>query len=292
MRTLIVGCGYLGLRVARLWREAGHEIVAVTRSSVRADAFRQVGIVPLIADVMRPAALARLPAGDILLYAVGFDRAAGHGRRDVYVHGLENVLRIAASRVGRLVYVSSTSVYGQTAGEWVNEESACEPATDAGRTCLEAENVVWRYFGGDRPSANVLRLSGIYGPGRLLARIESLRAGEPIAGNPDAWLNLIQVEDAARAVVACADRGTPAATYLVSDDRPATRREYYTRLAGLSAAPPPVFSGVDTPEARTSGLNKRCDNSRLKRDLLPELLFPTFEQGLPNALSTTRIPDA
>jgi nucleoside-diphosphate-sugar epimerase len=287
MRTLIIGCGYLGLRVARLWIAAGSHVSAVTRSPDRATELLAAGIEPIVADVMAPESLQRLPPADVLLHAVGYDRHAGHARREVYVDGLENVLREAAGRVGRLVYVSSTSVYGQTNGEWVNEESPCDPQTDNGRACLDAEQVVWRYF---PPSdarvrtANILRLSGLYGPGRLIARVESLRSGDSIAGNPDAWLNLIHVEDAAHAVVACAERGTPGTTYLVSDDRPVTRREYYSRLAELVGAPPPVFNGVEDAGARTTGLNKRCDNRRMKQELARELLYPTIVDGLTMAV--------
>jgi nucleoside-diphosphate-sugar epimerase len=295
MRTLIIGCGYLGLRVARHWIAAGHHVSAVTRSQERVEKLRTAGIEPIVADVMSRESLRALPSADVLLYAVGYDRHAGHGRRAVYVDGLENVLREAAGRVGRLVYISSTSVYGQTNGEWVNEESPCDPQNDNGRACLDAEQVVWRHFSsndaGPKP-ANVLRLSGLYGPGRLIARVESLLSGEPIGGNPDAWLNLIHVEDAAQAVVACAERGTPRVTYLISDDRPATRREYYTRLAELVGAPPPVFSAVEDLRGRTTGLNKRCNNRCMKRELTADLLYPTMEAGLPNAvLAATRTVD-
>ena len=289
MRTLIIGCGYLGLRVARRWIATGHHVSAVTRSTQRAGELRVAGIDPIVADVMAPESLQALPSADALLYAVGYDRQAGHARRAVYVDGLEHVLRAVAGRVGRLVYVSSTSVYGQSQGEWVNEDSPCDPHADNGRACLDAEQVVWRHIpcGGSSRTANVLRLSGLYGPGRLIARVESLRSREPIGGNPDGWLNLIHVEDAAQAVVACAERGAPGATYLVSDDRPVTRREYYTRLAELVGAPPPAFSGVEELEARTTGLNKRCNNRCMKRELTVDLLYPTIEEGLPDGLRTT-----
>jgi nucleoside-diphosphate-sugar epimerase len=287
MRTLILGCGYLGLHVARRWIAAGHHVSAVTRSPSRAAELQAARIEPIVADVMAPESLEALPAADVLLYAVGYDRHAGHTRRAVYVDGLEHTLRAAAGRVGRLVYVSSTSVYAQSSGEWVNEESPCNPETDNGRACREAEQVVWRYFSPDdigKGTANVLRLSGLYGPGRLVARVESLRSREPIGGNPEAWLNLIHVEDAAQAVVACAERGTSGATYLVSDDRPVRRREFYARLAGLVGAPPPAFSGVEEPAARTKALNKRCDNQRMKRELLGRLLYPTIVEGLRDAV--------
>lgn len=284
MQTLIVGCGYLGLRVARLWREGGHRVSAVTRSAERAAALRAEGLTPIVADVMRPETLSGLPSADVLLYAVGFDRAAGHAQREVYVQGLQNVLHAASERVARWMYISSTSVYGQSAGEWVDEESACDPASEGGRVCLEAEQFLRR--GGDRGIAEavVLRLSGIYGPGRLIARLDGLRSGTPVSGDPEAWLNLIHVADAARIAAACAEHGGADRTFLVSDDRPVTRREYYTRLAEVAGAPAPEFTGQDAARARTAGLNKRCRNARVKRELGVELLYPTIAEGLPAAV--------
>jgi len=287
MRTLILGCGYLGLRVARRWIAAGHHVAAVTRSPARAAELQAEQIEPHVADVMQPESMRALPAADVLLYAVGFDRQAGYAKRAVYVDGLTHVLRELSGRVGRVVYVSSTSVYGQTSGEWVNEESPCEPETENGRTCLDAEQVVWKSVSPGNAgtgAANVLRLAGLYGPGRLIARIDALQSGQPISGNPDAWLNLIHVEDAARAVVACIQQGTSGSTYLVSDDRPVTRREYYGCLASVVGAPSPVFSGIEDEEARTRGLNKRCDNGRMKRELLSKLHYPTIEEGLRDAV--------
>jgi nucleoside-diphosphate-sugar epimerase len=260
-------------------------VEAVTRSAERAEALLTEGLTPIVADVMRPDTLSALPSADVLLYAVGFDRAAGHARREVYVQGLENVLRTASNRTGRCVYVSSTSVYGQTAGEWVDELSPCEPVTEGGRVCLEAEQLLRRRGGeGHAADAIVLRLSGIYGPGRLLARWEALRAGDAVTGDPEAWLNLIHVEDAALIAAACAKGGRTGATYLVTDDRPITRREYHTRLAELAGAPSPRFTGVDADHARISGLNKRCRNARVKRELELELRFPTIAEGLPAAV--------
>ncbi|MGH7128344.1 MAG: SDR family oxidoreductase, partial [Planctomycetaceae bacterium] len=130
--------------------------------------------------------------------------------------------------------------------------------------------------------ACVLRLAGIYGPNRLLRRMESLQAGEPIAGDPRAWLNLVHVEDAVRAVLACEEHDRAGPLYLVCDDRPVPRQEYFTRLAELVGAPPPVFSGG--PGTRTAGLNKRCRNRRLREELRVELAYPTIETGLPHAV--------
>jgi nucleoside-diphosphate-sugar epimerase len=292
MRKLIVGCGYLGRRVARLWRDAGDDVVALTRSAEHARELTTEGIEPLLGDVTDPATLSALPAAEIVLYAVGFDRHSGKSQREVYVAGLENVLRQIAPRVGRFLYVSSTSVYGQTAGEEIDERSVCLPTQPNGEVCLEAEQVVWRYFpksaeGAGLQAANVLRLSGIYGPGRLLSRVAALQAGEPLTGNPDAYLNLIHVDDAAASVLACETRGRAAETYLVSDDQPIRRREYFELLARLSGAPRPRFAPSSAEDTGTARLNKRCCNRKLHEELQVRLAYPTIESGLPHALSAT-----
>lgn len=287
MRTLVVGCGYLGERVARRWQAEGHVVCTLTRSASRADAFRQQGWQPIIGDVLDPQVLAGLPPVDVALWAVGLDRSSGRSQREVYVDGLKNVLRNIAGGVGRFLYVSSTSVYGQDDGSVVDETSPAEPVAENGQVCVAAEQVVWDAFPVRRNSAPenshsacVLRLAGIYGPGRLIARAETLRARTPLGGNPDAWLNLIHVDDAATAVLACAERGVSGETYLVCDDRPLSRREFYSTVSRLVQAPEPVFS---EPTASTS-LNKRCSNHKLRRELGVELQFPTIDVGLPNAL--------
>src|SRR5579872_5488644 len=171
-RRLIIGCGYLGLRVARHWISQGDDVFALTRRPQRALELEKSGLVPITGDVTDKASLAGLPEVDTLLYAVGLDRSSGHSQRDVYVRGLENVLIRVEGRARRLIYLSSTSVYGQCGGEWVDESSACEPTSPNGQVCLDAERLLQRIL----PESHILRLAGLYGPGRLLARIEALRA--------------------------------------------------------------------------------------------------------------------
>jgi len=281
MRALVFGCGYLGRRVAARWLAAGHEVVAVTRSAARAEGLRAAGIAPFLGDVTDRSSLGGLPTADVALYAVGYDRAGGRDRRTVVTDGVRNALDATAGRVGRVAFVSTTSVYGQRNGEWVDESSATEPDSEGGRLAVEAEEVV-------RDSAiesAILRMSGLYGPGRLLRRVEQMRSGEAIAGDGEAWLNLIHVEDAAGAVVLAVERSAkePAGpeTFLVSDDRPVRRREYYGRLAELTDSPPPVFDV--SKESRSGGMGKRCRNTRAKEVLGLVLRYPTFEEGLREA---------
>lgn len=284
MRALVIGCGYLGLRVARRWREDGHAVSALTRSTRRAAQLETLGLATILGDVTDRQSLARLPEVDVVLHAVGFDRSAHPGKREVYVDGLRNVLGALSNRCGRFLHVSSTSVYAQQAGEWVDEDSAREPTDESGCICLDAERLIQQATANRSQTAfNILRLSGIYGPRRLLAAIDAIRSGATLPGPREAWLNLIHVDDAARAVLACAERGVPGTTYLVSDDRPIRRYEYYESLARLLHAPAPTFD--DTAIARRAkGLGKRCDNRRLRNELKVELQYPTIESGLRQAV--------
>lgn len=285
MRKLIIGCGYLGRRVAALWMRDGHEVFALTRSEARADELRSAGIEPVVGDVLDRASLRGLPEAETALLAVGLDRSSGRSQREVYVDGLENVVTELRSRAGRFISISSTSVYGQTGGEWIDEDSPCAPNRPNGEVCLDAERVLWRLTAGWRGvSAIVLRLAGIYGPGRLLQRMASLRSGAILTGNPEAWLNLVHVDDAARAVLSCEARGRTGATYLVCDDRPILRREYYAALAALVGAPAPAFETPAADSLDRNDLNKRCSNRRMRSELGVVLEFPTITEGLPNAI--------
>ncbi len=271
MHRLIIGCGYLGERAAALWRAGGDEVTVLTRSAERAVAFERQGMRAVLGDVMAPESLAGLPAAETCLYAVGFDRRGAHDKRAVSVEGLRNALKVLQRRVPRLVFVSSTSVYGQDGGEIVNEDSPCAPTAENGRVCLDSERVVREFYpdsSADR-SAVIVRLAGIYGPGRLIGRVDQLRAGRPLSGHPQAWLNLVHVDDAAQGAVQIADRTDLTGTWLLSDERPLRRQEFYKALAQAAGAPAPTFDGTGE-----LGLNKRCDSARLRARLGLRLVHP------------------
>jgi nucleoside-diphosphate-sugar epimerase len=196
--------------------------------------------------------------------------------RDVYLRGLENVLR-RLPPAGRLVYVSSTGVYGQTQGEEVDETAATEPVEESGRVVLEAERVLRERL----PGAVLLRFAGIYGPGRLLRR-QAIEAGEPLVGDPEKWLNLIHVEDGATAVLASEARAAPGTVYNVCDDCPVRRRDFYAEMTRLLRAPPPRFvspaEGVPLPPHERS--NRRIINRRLRQELRSTLHYPSYREGL------------
>ncbi|QDT13950.1 SDR family oxidoreductase [Alienimonas californiensis] len=278
---LILGCGYLGRRVAVRWQEAGHRVVCLTRSPETAAEFKRRGWEAVVGDVTDAASLEALPTPDVVLHAVGYDRSSDRSREEVAALGTENAWNSPAGGARRYIYISTTGVYGQTDGEWIDEESPTEPDSDGGRANLAAEQVVRSRFGGRSGVGVVLRPSGIYGPGRVMRSAEQVRAGEPVRGRAEAWLNLVHVDDLASAVCLAADAAEPDDLYLVSDDRPLTRQEYYGLLAERFGGPPPTFTGAG---GRVEGLGKRCRSDRIRADLGWAPRFPTAAEGLADAL--------
>jgi nucleoside-diphosphate-sugar epimerase len=281
MNTLIIGCGYLGRRVAARWLAQGHAVYATTRRPEGAEEWQRLGFRPVVCDILQPATLKTLPHVDALLFAVGFDRGAGVTMRDVYVGGLANVL--AHLRPPRkFIYISSTSVYGQTDGSLVDETAPTAPEEEAGQIVLAAEGVLRTRL----PDAVILRFAGIYGPGRLLRR-QTIAAGEPIVGHADRWLNLIQVEDGATAVLAADEHGAAGQTYIVSDGLPVRRHDFYAELARVLGAPEPRFVAppADAPLPPHERANRRLLNRKMLDQLRVVLRYPTYVDGLRASLS-------
>lgn len=275
---LVIGCGYLGLRVARAWLAQGHSVSALTRS--RASEFSQWGLIPLLGDVTEPASL-QFPRSSVqtLLYAVGMDRTAGKTMEEVYLKGLGHVLSALPALPERIIYISSTSVYGQTTGEWVDENSPTEPIEESGRIVLKAEQLLRSVA----PHSTILRFAGIYGPQRII-RKTAIERGEPLRADPEKWLNLIHVEDGVQAVLACAEKKTAGQLYCISDGHPPTRREFYT-FTGELLGVPAVFeppAGPTCPET-----HRRISNQKMLTELGVTLKYPTFREGLRASLQDT-----
>ena len=265
---LVVGCGYLGTRVAARWLAAGDRVVAFTRRHERATELARLGIEPLVADVTSPEfpAAGPLPAAATVFWAVGFDRGSGATHRDVHVTGLTRLLD-ALPGTPRVILSSSTGVWGDEDGRIVTEQTPAHPTREAGRVLLEAESLLRSH---PRGPGVALRFAGLYGPGRL-PRIADLQAGRPIATDPDSWLNLIHVDDAAEIVRIVAAAPHPQPLYVVSDGRPVLRCDWYGRLAALSGSQPPTW---DPTAPRVRGADKRVDPAALFADLPVVLAHP------------------
>jgi len=274
---MIIGCGYLGRRIAALWYAHNHRVFATTRSTARADEWRALGLQPILCDVLDPASLRSLPRVQSIAYCIGLDRSMGVSMHSLYVGGLANVLAALPQPAPRFLYVSSTSVYGQTEGEEVDESATTEPQEESGKVVLEAE----RLLRAQLPPAVILRFAGNYGPGRLM-RAQAIKAGEPIVGNAEKWLNLIHVEDGAAVVAAADERAAPGSIYNVSDGAPVSRRAFYTKLAEVLGAPQPRFVPQPTGEIGPPPErgHRRIVNRRMREELGVSLQYPNHEAGL------------
>lgn len=278
---LVVGCGYLGSRVARRWLARGDRVVGITRSPARAALLASAGIEPDVLDVAAAdpdwaGLVARRGCPTTVFWAVGFDRSAGASAADVHVTGLHRLLDALAAGGcrPRVIFSSSTGVWGDEEGGTVSEATPVRPSREAGRVLVEAEALLAGHPAGP---GTALRFAGLYGPDRL-PRLADLRAGRPISADPESWLNLVHVDDAAAVVEAVADAASPRGLYVVSDGRPVLRRSWYTRLAELAGGPPPSW---DATAPRSRGGDKRVDPSLVWGDLALTPQHPDALAALP-----------
>ncbi|MAT11418.1 MAG: SDR family oxidoreductase [Pirellulales bacterium] len=280
---LIIGCGYLGLRVAKQWITEGHRVFALTRTEKNAATLAQAGIQPILGDVMSPETLPMLPVVEQVLYAVGFDRQSGHSIEEVYVRGLKNIVANLPKTINQFLYISSTGVYGQADGSWLTEQSETNPTRPGGKACLKAEQFLLEV---SLPKqTTVLRLAGIYGPNRV-PRLDQIKSGKPLAIPQDGWLNLIHVEDAVTIINIMVQQTPKKACYLVSDGCPVLRKDYLGEIAGILGAPPVTFTAVDPHSAvgQRARNTKRISNEQLESEFDIAWKYPTFREGLQGIL--------
>ena len=257
MKVLVVGCGYVGERLADLLHESGVEVTGVTRSAESARHLAAVKPYPVragdISGATGPGDLARDPA--VVVHCASSGRGGAESYRQVYLEGCRRLLD--AFPDARLIFCSSTSVYGQTDGSWVDEESCANPERETGRILLEAENLVLRRDG------CVARIAGIYGPGRSFVLKNFLEGQAVIEGGGEGrWLNQIHRHDAARALAHLVTSNC-GGVFNVADDHPLTQRGCFARLAARFDLPSPPDAPPNTGRKR-AWTNKRISNAKLR----------------------------
>ncbi|HVM46902.1 MAG TPA: NAD-dependent epimerase/dehydratase family protein, partial [Candidatus Acidoferrum sp.] len=180
----------------------------------------------------------------------------------------------------KFVYTSSTSVYGQTDGSIVTEASPADPPTDTGRVLVEAERLLLDAAQQHGLPAVVLRVAGIYGPGRGYWFKQYLAGTATIEGAGQRVLNMIHRDDVAGAITAALRKGRPGQIYNAVDDEPVTQLAFFQWLSASTDRPLPPFVPEDPDVARKRGLtNKRVSNRRLKEELGYCFQYPTFREG-------------
>ena len=266
-RVLLAGCGDLGGRVARLLQARGDEVFALRRHQ---GASGEGAMHCLQGDLTRLETLAHLPAGITQIVYLPAPRVREEAAyRAVFVDGLRNLWRaLDRKTVNRVVFVSSSAVYGEHDGEAVDEDTLPAPLGFNGRVLLEAE----QWLSSQAVRSVVVRLAGLYGPGRLQL-IERLRMGQVQAPREHLhWSNRIHVDDAALAIVHVLTLPDPLALYLGVDDTPLPLHELYDFLAAQIGAnavlegPAPAGIGskrLINARLRASGFIPRWPDSRV-----------------------------
>jgi nucleoside-diphosphate-sugar epimerase len=276
--ALIVGCGDIGQRIARLLLAREVRVAAWVRTQASLAHLLSAGLAARVVDLDGPPdAIAPV---DLAFYCAP---PPGSGTRDPR---LKQFLEAATGRVRRLVYISTSGVYGDCGGRWIDEDEPLKPQTDRARRRLDAEQALAAV---KELETVVLRVPGIYGPGRL--PVERLRSGQPVLRVEDSpWSNRVHADDLTTAAVMAADRGTAGAAYNVSDGHPTTMTDYFLSCARLLRLPQPPQVGIDRARAEFSRslLSFLEESKRLRNDRLRGLgwapSYPDLDTGLPSCV--------
>ncbi|MGQ0502456.1 MAG: SDR family oxidoreductase [Panacagrimonas sp.] len=280
--VLVVGCGDLGRRVATRLIEGGQRVIGVVRTADSADALRACRIEALQID------LDTTPppdAAQVYWFAPPPAQGLGDPRLRAWLAGLPRAAR-------RIVYVSTSGVYGDCGGRWIDEDEPLKPQTDRGRRRLDAEHALRESAAARGNAVVILRVPGIYGPGRL--PVGRLRQNLPVVRDTHdetarRWTNRIHVDDLATAAIAAMQRGVAGAAYNVSDGHPTTMSDYFQRCARLLGFPDPPQVSMEEARQRLSPAlmsfmdeSKRLINRRMRLELGVALRYPDLAAGLPH----------
>ena len=294
-RLLIVGCGDVGLRVARgLTTGPGAQrvrVLALTSEPGRVAHWRTLGLTPLVGNLDDAATLRRLAGLATRVLHLAPPPSAGAGPdawwRDPRTLALARALRRRTQPVA-LVYGSTSGVYGDCGGAWVSESRPVAPATTRAQRRVDAERAV-RHLGRAGVRASILRIPGIYAPDRADGTPEGrLRRGTPVLAVPDdVYTNHIHADDLARACTAALWRGAAQRVYHVCDDTELKMGDYFDLAADLYGLPRPPRLPRSAAQGQLPAMqlsfmseSRRLDNTRMRRELRLHLHYPTVVEGL------------
>jgi len=284
--ALIIGCGYTGTRLATRLMDIGMKVAGTTRSGERAAELEASGVEPLVGGLQGRELLLGIDkvCPDLIVYFVPPQVTDADPLGPV-------LASLARSPLEAFVYVSSTAVYGNRDGEWVDESTTVRPGTPVARARCQAERIVIDAARTRGTPTRVCRVTGIYGPERTLKKL--LQSGNYVLiRDHDAWVNRIHVDDLASGLVAAWQAGGAAEVYNLTDDEPHRTSEFAFMAADLHGLPRPRI--VDAKEAaellgeerlRRKLDSKRVRNRRMREELGVQLEFPSYKIGLPSAVA-------
>ena len=292
MDVAVLGCGYVGLELGRQLTVAGHDPVGVRRSAEGIDAILEAGFEAVRADVTDADSLATVPDVDSVVFAASSGGRGAEAAREVYVDGLRTAVEQFGSRddpPDQFVYTSSTGVYGDHGGDWVDEETPLDPTTEKTRVLAAAERVALDEAPEAEMNPTVVRFAGLYGPDRY--RLTRYLDGPVTEG----YLNMVHRTDAA-GVVRFALTDADEDVLLAVDDEPVSKWAFADWLAEECGVPEPEKQTVEerlgegdlsTPAERRLRTSKRCSNELL-RGLGYDFSYPTYREGYRPAIESFR----
>lgn len=271
-RVLIAGCGYLGQAMADLFHQCEWEVEGWTMSAQSVGKLSGKPYPGYAVDISAADQVTgRAGRFDVLIHCASTRGGDVDVYRGLYLQGARNLLDRFAKSI--MLFVSSTSVYAQSNGEWVSEQSPAEPEHETGKILREAEKIVLSRGG------VVTRLAGIYGPGRAVL-LRKFLSGEAIVDpERDRFVNQIHRDDAAAALFSLLDRDVPRGDiFNVVDDQPILQSECYRWLAEKLKRPLPSL-GRSKSKRKRGQSNKRVSNAKL-RALGWAPAYPGFSEGM------------
>ena len=279
MKCLIVGCGYVGLPLGAELVRLGHEVFGLRRNASAGPDLKSAGIQPLFADVTVPETLAGLPRDfDWVVHCVAAGGDAANYRQ-TYLEGTRHLIEWLAPPK-KFVYTGSTSVYGQTDGSAVKESSPAEPQAETAKVLVETEKLLLESFRTSKFPAVILRLAGIYGPGRGHWFKQFLKNEARVEGDGSRFANMIHREDVVGCILAALKAGRPGEVYNAVDDEPVSLKNFFEWLGATVGKYPPPSVPENPDENRRRGVtNKRVSNRKLKMELGYQFVYPNFRKG-------------
>lgn len=289
MRLLILGCGYVGKCLGAAMARQGAKVYGTTRSKDEVKTLSALGIEPVL--------ISSVPDIGSLLSERELKEISHLVDSIPLVKGDHHYAPPQARFFGDLLpffprlawagYLSTTAVYGDTRGHWVDESSPTLPGTDRGVARLLAEDGWQNYFS----AAEIFRLPGIYGPGRNLLPRLLAEDYKVVRWEPPRYSNRIHVDDIVSVLMAAMEAPSPGRIVNLADDFPCSHADYVEELCRAVKAPPPRWLTPEEAEKELSPTvleffkeNKRVSNKKLHRELLPDLRYPTFREALPELL--------
>ncbi|MDX1487332.1 MAG: SDR family oxidoreductase, partial [Acidiferrobacterales bacterium] len=258
-QVFIVGCGYVGMAVALHERQRGVHVRALARSSAATGRLQAMGIETVAGDLDQPDSLQTLRLAGTCVYYFAPPPSIGSSdpRMDAFLEALR-----PHKGPSRLVLVSTTGVYGDCGGQWIDEQRPPNPQTDRARRRLTAERALQAWGERMNVAITILRVAGIYGPDRL--PIERLRKGLPVLCERESpWSNRVHVDDLVSACLAAAGCDRPGRLYNISDGHPTTMTDYFNQIADTVGLPrPPQVSLAQAKNALSSEMLSYLSESR------------------------------